>query len=90
MENSLKATNLRSPDHKGSGSSGPGGFYKLKLRGTVRVFEHQKNFVHVVVAFREDSEFDIDEYITKDRADKLNIRENSQVTVEFITTSVKI
>ena len=51
---------------------------------------NQLNFVHVVVGFREDSDIDIDEYITKDRAKELNIKKDSEMAVEFITSSVKI
>lgn len=89
MENSVKATKLGGHP-KGGNSTGPGGFYKLKLRGTVRECKVNKNFAHVKIVFREDSEIDIDEYITKDRANELKMKENSQVTVEFITSSVKI
>jgi len=91
MDNSVTLSHLAGQgDHKGSSSSGPGGFYKLKLWGTVRTCNPQGNFAHVKVGFRADSEINVDEYITKDRLDELGLKKDSPVSVEFITSSVRI
>ena len=93
MQNNVKVRNLFNlggKDPKGSNSTGPSGFYKLKLRGTVKDCNIQGNFAHIEVFFTEDSEINVDEFITKDRFNELSIKKNGPVTVEFITSSVKI